>query len=427
MPESASALNRVERALERARASQGELNAFTSFDDEAVSRATRLDHEGFDGPLLGVPLAVKDLIDHQGRVTTCGSAFYRHHATETAPAVARMEQAGAVVVGRTGLHEWAFGFSSENPHWGPVRNPWDPQTSPGGSSGGSGAAVATGITPIALGTDTGGSVRVPAALCGTYGLKVTHGVVPLEGVFPLVPSIDTVGPLADSMEGIETAFRVLSGDDGPASDPGRARMGVPQPWYDSAPMEDDVASAFEEVVRSLKELGHEVRPIEMPDVTPSMHIVHAIAPEVRQVHRPFRERGEKYGEDVAARIDDAEGVTEDEVAEARVWQATMRDRFADALGTVDFLVTPTVPVRRKVIGEDSIGGRHYRSVLSYFTSLVNHTLRPALAMPIAGSGEPPVSLQVIGPLGGEMAMIGLGRALEREGVVVFRSAPDWDL
>ncbi len=427
MPERASAANRVERALERARASQGKLNAFTSLDDEAVSRATRLDHEGLDGSLAGVPLAVKDLIDHEDRVTTCGSAFYRHRATETAPAIARMERAGAVVVGRTGLHEWAFGFSSENPHWGPVRNPWDPQTSPGGSSGGSGTAVAAGITPLALGTDTGGSVRVPAALCGTYGLKVTHGAVPLDGVFPLVPSLDTVGPLAASMEGIEAAFRVLSGDGEPAADPGRSRMGVPQPWYDSAPIDDTVASAFEGVVASLKELGHEVRPIEMPDVAPSIQIVHAIAPEVRRVHRPFRERGERYGEDVAARLDDAEAVTDEEVAEALAWQATMRHRFADALGTVDFLVTPTVPVRRKVIGEDSIGGHHYRSVLSYFTSLVNQTLHPALAMPIAGSGEPPGSLQVIGPLGGERALIGLGRVLEREGVVDFRIAPGWDL
>ncbi|MGH8945669.1 MAG: amidase family protein, partial [Acidimicrobiia bacterium] len=169
-----AAAPRVERALERARASQGELNAFTSFDEEAVDRATRLDQEGASGP-LGVPVGVKDLIDHEGRVTTCGSVFYRHVASDTAPSIERMEQAGSVVIGRTGLHEWAFGFSSENPHWGPVRNPWDPQTSPGGSSGGSAVSIAAGITPIALGTDTGGSVRVPAALCGTFGLKVTHG------------------------------------------------------------------------------------------------------------------------------------------------------------------------------------------------------------------------------------------------------------
>jgi aspartyl-tRNA(Asn)/glutamyl-tRNA(Gln) amidotransferase subunit A len=285
--------------------------------------------------------------------------------------------------------------------------------------------VAAGITPIALGTDTGGSVRVPAALCGTFGLKVTHGAVPLEGVFPLVPSLDTVGPLADSIEGIELTYRVLSGDDRPIPAPEQARIGIPQPWHDAAPMADDVAEEFQGAVESLRGMGHEIRPIEMPDVAPSMQIVHAIAPEVRQVHRPFRERGENYGEDVADRLDDAERVTDEEIAEARKWQEMMRTRFADAFATVDFLLTPTVPVRRKVIGEDAIGDKHYRSVLSYFTSLVNHTLHPALAMPIAGSGEPPASLQAIGRLREEPALIGLGRALEQERVVGFRTAPGW--
>ncbi len=126
--------------------------------------------------------------------------------------MSRLEAAGAVVIGRTGLHEFAFGFSSENPHFGPVRNPWDPDTSPGGSSGGSAAAVAAGITPVAIGTDTGGSVRVPAALCGCFGLKVTHGRIPLDGVFPLATTVDTVGPLADSIDALDSSYRAMSGD-----------------------------------------------------------------------------------------------------------------------------------------------------------------------------------------------------------------------
>ena len=136
-----------------------------------------------------MPIGLKDLIDQEGQITTCGSAFYRHQAITSAAAVARLEQAGAVIIGRTGLHEWAYGFSSENPHFGPVRNPWNTQNSTGGSSGGSGAAVAAAITPISIGTDTGGSVRVPAAMCGTFGLKVTYNRIPLDGVFPLVPLI----------------------------------------------------------------------------------------------------------------------------------------------------------------------------------------------------------------------------------------------
>ena len=164
------AATRVERALRLAHSTQGSLNAFTHIDDSSLGRARRLDAEvasgAEPGPLFGVPVGLKDLIDQEGVATTAGSAFYREVARRSAVVVERLEAAGAVIIGRTGLHEWAFGFSSENPHFGPVRNPWDLETSVGGSSGGTAAAVAAGITPLGVGTDTGGSVRVPAALCG---------------------------------------------------------------------------------------------------------------------------------------------------------------------------------------------------------------------------------------------------------------------
>jgi len=180
--------------------------------DDRLSRGEEV------GPLAGMPIGLKDLIGHEGRVTTSGSSFYAETATSTAECVRRLEDAGAVIIGRTNLHEWAFGFNSENEHWGTVRNPWDLGTSAGGSSGGSGAAVAAGINPIAIGTDTGGSVRVPAALCGTHGLKVTYGRIPLDGVFPLVASVDTVGPLADSVVNTALAYRVMSVDETPEPD-----------------------------------------------------------------------------------------------------------------------------------------------------------------------------------------------------------------
>lgn len=422
-----SAVSRVEGALQMAHRTQDAINAFTEIDDEgALARAGDIDRElesGKEvGPLTGVPVALKDLIDHRGHVTTCGSAFYRHRATTTAPCVGRLEAAGAIIIGRTGLHEWAFGFSSENPHWGPVRNPWDPTTSTGGSSGGSAAAVASGVTPIAIGTDTGGSVRVPAALCGTFGLKVTYGRIPLDGVFPLVGSIDTVGPLANSMENVELSYRAMSGDETPEPEPKAYRLAIPQPWYDQSPIADDIAVAFEETVAALQGLGHEVHPIDMPGVNPSIELWNAIAPEVRSVHAKFRGEGKPYGPDVAKRLDDADPVTEDEVIAAREWQAMIRDRFRDAFGPVDFLITPSVPVRRKVIGEDRIGGRHYRAIVSYFTALVNHSLHPALALPLAGSGTPPASLQVIGPMHSEIGLISLGRHLEASGLVEYKVA-----
>ena len=423
-----SAVSRVERALTLAHATQDSINAFISIDDDrALARAAEIDERmtnGEDvGPLAGIPACVKDIIDHQGRVTTCGSYFFAETATETAPSIQRLEAAGAVIIGRANLHEWAFGFNSENAHWGSVRNPWDRNTSAGGSSGGSAAAVAAGITPIAIGTDTGGSVRVPAALCGTFGLKVTYGRIPTEGVFPLVPSIDTVGPLADSMENIDRAYRAMSGDDRHQEPPSHLRLGVPEPWFGMAPMEDETSASFAATVATLRDHGHEVHPIEMPDVIPTRQLIDAIGEEVSAAHKEFRARGERYDPAVESRIELAESVTAEATAAARDWQTMIRQRFADAFATVDFLLTPTTPVRYKMIGQDMIGDRNHRAVLSYFTALVNHALHPALALPMAGTGSPPSSIQLVGDLGSEPDLIGFGRTLEDAGVARFEPAP----
>jgi aspartyl-tRNA(Asn)/glutamyl-tRNA(Gln) amidotransferase subunit A len=370
-----------------------------------------------------MPVGLKDLLDHEGRVTTAGSAFYRHTPDRSSPVVSRLEAAGAVIVGRTGLHEFAFGFSSENPHFGPVRNPWDTGTSAGGSSGGSAAAVAAGITPVAIGTDTGGSIRVPAALCGCFGLKVTHGRIPIDGVFPLASSIDTVGPLADSIDTIESSYRVMSGDEGDTDLPDQLRIGLPEPWLGRAPMDNRVAGVFEETVRSIEGMGHVVSVVEMEDVLPAQELIDSIAGEIGDVHRGFRERGLPYGDDVAKRVDDCLDTGPERVEAGREWQRMIRRRFADAFETVDLVLTPTTPVMKKVIGEDAIGDRHYRAVLSWFTALVNHALHPAIALPLSGTGAPPVSLQAIGPLGSETALIGFGRSLVEAGVAGFIPAP----
>ena len=422
-----SAVSRVERALSLAHATQDTVNAFISIDDErALARASEIDRRvarGEEvGALAGVPIAVKDLIDHEGRITTAGSFFYAPTARSTAICLRRLEDAGAVVIGRANLHEWAFGFNSENANFGPVRNPWDLNTSAGGSSGGSGAAVAAGITPIAIGTDTGGSVRVPAALCGTFGLKVTYGRIPNEGVFPLVPSIDTVGPLADSMDGIEASYRAMSADHSPIDEIEGLRMGVPQPWYDDAPIDEDVKVAFEGAVAALRQMGHEVHPIQMPDAIPSRQLIDAIGEEVSSAHGEFRARGERYDPAVESRIAVAESVTPEAAEAAREWQTMVRQRFADALATVDVLITPTTPVRYKVIGQEKIGEKHHRAVLSYFTALVNHALHPALAVPLVGTGTPNASLQLIGRLSSDIELIAIGHDLEQAGLARFELA-----
>lgn len=434
-----SARDVVAGALTTAKAQQDRLNINTFIDSErALARAEEIDTlvgSGVAaGPLAGVPIALKDLIDHEGRVTTCGSGFYSETATESAEVVRRLEAAGGVIVTRTVLHEFAYGFSSEN-HWtGPVRNPHDPSLSCGGSSGGSAAAVAAGQVPIAIGTDTGGSVRVPAAMCGVFGLKVTHGRIPISGVFPLAPSLDTVGPLATTVADLATAYSAMAGyhRDDPWSVPvppvsGSAnrpdlrgvRIGIPVPWVDENPVSDDVAHAFPEAIDRLRHLGAEVDEFVDDTVTARSEIGILAGGEIARIHRRWVEEGRPYGPEVADRLAGALAVTIDEYMEAAQWRAMARQRAMVAFGRFDFLATPTVGTTRKVIGSDTVdtaeGPRSYRPVLSCFTALVNHLGCPAIAGPLPG-GAPPPSLQLIGAPWSEHRLLEVGAVLEREGV-----------
>lgn len=386
-------------------------NAFISVEEAAPSAGT--------GPLAGVPLAVKDLIDHAGRVTTAGSAFYRNQAFSTAPSLQRLIDAGAVVVGRTGLHEFAFGFSSENPWFGPVLNPLDPRLSPGGSSGGSAAAVAAGIVPLAMGTDTGGSVRVPAALCSVIGLKPTHGLIPLEGVFPLVPSLDTVGAIGASLDMVALATDVMAG-----TDPDSTlveRLVVPTEWIESAPMSEPVATAFERFLLAADQAGFEVVRRSLPELVPSPLQGAVIGPEVAGIHGDWRRGGEQYGEDVGERIDHGLAVTQEQARQARAWREKVTGVMRSAAGG-SLLVTPTVPNPTKFIGQDLIDGRHYRTVLSWFTALVNTTGCPALSLPLPGNGVR-TSIQLIGDHGSEATLVNVGRLLGGRGIVISEALP----
>lgn len=381
-------------------------NAFTAVHEEAASATSR------PGPLQGVPVAVKDLIDHAGQTTTAGSAFYRHHASRTASSVARLEEAGAVVVGRTNLHEFAFGFSSENPWFGPVLNPRDTRLSAGGSSGGSAAAVAAGIVPLALGTDTGGSVRVPAALCEVVGLKVTYDLIPTDGVFPLVPSLDTVGAIAESLELVEIATTAMAGPRWPAASPPVRRLVVPEEWVETAPASREVRESFSDFLDGAVEAGLTVEREPLPELQPSpLHTV-SIAEEVTGVHGEWRRSGKPYGDDVAARIDTAMSQSQDAAAleDARRWRATVVTAMERAVAPDSFVVTPTVAAMDKVIGDDQIGGVHYRQALSWFTALVNATGHPALSVPMTGTGRR-CSVQAIGPRHSEPGLLALGRRL----------------
>lgn len=402
----------VEEALQAA--TEDVCNAFTAVHEDAAG------DRGREGPLSGVPIGVKDLVDDRGRTTTAGSAFYRHEATSTAPALARLRDAGAVVIGRTGLHEFAFGFSSENPWFGPVRNPWDHSLSPGGSSGGSAAAVAGGVVPVAIGTDTGGSVRVPAAMCAVYGLKVTHGLIPLEGVFPLVPSLDTVGALTSDLNLLHTATAAMAGPRWP--EPGTTqeitRLVVPEEWLGDAPLSAEVSTAFNDFVAAAGEAGLAVEQRSLPLLAPSPHQLAVIAAEAAAVHGEWRREGRPYGEDVGERIDHSIALSADATAQAegRRWRTAITETTGAATGGGTAIVTPSVADLEKRIGNDFIDGRHYRGVISYFSAPVNATGHPAISLPVAGGGRRP-SVQLIGARHSEPWLLELARRLEEAGVV----------
>jgi len=432
------AVDVVAVAIDTALDTHDDLNAFTLIDRSgAMARAEAVDAlvaSGKDpGPLAGVPIALKDIIDQTGLPNTMGGSFPAPISEKSATVVRRLGEAGGIIIGRTGLHEFAFGFTSENQWFGPVRNPWDTDTSAGGSSGGSGAAVAAGIAPIGIGTDTGGSVRVPAALCGVFGLKVTHGRIPLTGVYPLAPSLDTVGPIAPTVADIELAYRAMAGydkEDGwssprdPDSEPVTAvsTIGVVRQWMDH-PTSATVSTAFARFLDDLRTEGYEVVEVDEPTLTPSSASSLASGLEILEVHgERFAQDRNGYGADLQIRLDQCSRGSASDVLESIRWRAAARNTTArldrDGIG---LLVSPTVGALKKVIGEDDMDvddERHFhRDVLAPFTAPINHIGIPSLAAPIRGGTGVPVSVQLIAPMWQEGRILSTGSRLEAAGLL----------
>ncbi len=442
-----SAESVAEDALNRAEASQSDLNAFTYIDRPAtLARARAIDAllaRGQDpGPLAGVPIGLKDLIDDAGVPNTRGSGMPPVIPASSATCVRRLGAAGGVIAGRTGLHEFAFGFSSENPWFGPVRNPWDVTRSPGGSSGGSAAAVAAAITPVGIGTDTGGSVRVPAALCGVMGLKVTHGRVPTTGVFPLVESLDTVGPIARTVSDLALVYSVLAGDD--PSDP----WSVPTPVTGPSPISvsditlivsvdldeervsPSIKADFEALLAASADAGASIEYAPVLASPPMRALVDAIAPEILRVHAAqFKANPDRYGKDVAVRIERAHNADPGALAVAMRWASAVRSEITrlSARGNTA-IVTPTVAASSKIIGQDEMDldgeTAFYRDALSRFSAPVNRIGVPALSVPLRKNDESfGESVQLIGPMWSESTLLAIGLALESEGVVASGMPP----
>lgn len=401
-----AALDSIERLNPR-------LNAFVQVDAcVALAQARKADAllaQGLDlGPLHGMPVAVKDNIDTFDYITTYGSAHFEGFQPDRdALCVHRVREAGAVIIGKTLTHEFAYGPTGDRSLQGAARNPWDARCITGGSSAGSAAAVASGMVPLALGTDTGGSIRIPSALCGTVGFKPSFACVPVDGVFPLSSSLDHVGPIANHVEDARLLFEVLAGRAGtPATNPQPLRVGwITCPSF--GPVDADVhqqiygaaQQLFGDALQETDELHHMAA--GMKDTLLTLQRAEAFEAHAERM----RDAPHKFEQEVRERLEVSEEVRGWQYIRAQASQAQYKAAMARLFEHYDLLVSPSVPITatevnaRKVrVGEQDIDVR--AAVLSY-TSAWNLTGLPALSLPVGHVRGMPVGLQVIGAAGAD--------------------------
>ena len=438
-----SAVELATAALARIDRHNSTLRAFiTVTAGQALEQARQADRElagGKDrGPFHGIPVALKDLFATRGVRTTAGSRVYENYLPEiNATVVEKLLAAGAVLLGKLNMHELAYGTTSANPHFGAVRNPWNPEHSPGGSSGGSGAAVATKMVFMAMGSDTGGSIRIPASFCGTVGLKPTYGRVSRYGVLPLGFSLDHVGPLTRSVRDAALALNAIAGHD--RRDPTTSR----RPVVDYVPDEDcsmrgvrigfpdsffferldaDVESAVRGAMARAESLGAVVKPVRLPDI-PALNAIARIVllSEASAVAEPYAEDRSLFGADVLALLDQGRLVPAADYINAQRLRRKMRREFDEVWNEVDCLITPGTPSPAPRIGDTTVrlGGRDEDVRLASMRLVrgVNALGYPALSLPcgLSASGLP-LGMQIIGPAFEEALLLRIGAALEDGGV-----------
>jgi aspartyl-tRNA(Asn)/glutamyl-tRNA(Gln) amidotransferase subunit A len=407
----------VERYLERIETYR-ELNAYISVRaEEALAEAEEADAFDRRGPLWGAPVAVKDVIDVAGTRTTAASKILRENvAARDARVVERLRAAGAIVLGKLNLHEFAYGALTTSPHFGPAHNPWDPERICGGSSGGSGAAAAADLAAGTLGTDTAGSIRIPAAFCGVTGVRPSTGLVSNHGVVPVAWSFDTVGPIARSAEDCSLLMEAIAPEFRPEPEGEDLRVGVVTSLLERAG--PPVAAVVEKAARAL---GAE--PVESPVLHHAGLIQQLMMlPEAATVHLPWlRTRLADYGADVRARL--LAGLLLPATSyptglRARRW---LEDRVRPLFERYDVLAAPTMPIVPPQIGEDPVdlAGRRvpYRLTLIPFNSPWSCLGLPVVSVPCGFVAGLPVGLSLVGRRGADATVL---RAAHR-----FQQLTDW--
>jgi aspartyl-tRNA(Asn)/glutamyl-tRNA(Gln) amidotransferase subunit A len=425
--------------LERIESANPALNAYiTVAAEEALAAASRLEKVSagsLRGPLHGVPVGLKDIVYTRGLRTTMGSESFQDYVPGyNATVVERLEGAGAIIIGKLNTHQFAYGPTGDRSYFGPVRNPYDAGKISGGSSSGAGAAVASGLCYAAVGTDTGGSVRIPASCCGIVGMKPTFGRVSKHGIYPLSWTLDHPGPMTRTVEDNAILLGVLSGYD--KRDPYSAWrdtenftrhlvpsledkvIGVPSSFYFDN-VEPEVSSKVRDTIEVLSELGAEVREVELPRTEEMLTAQRTIlAGEAFTVHYDLlQEKPDQYEEEVRQRLLAGEAIQAREYINAQQLKHVAIREFNQALEEVDVLASPTLPVLPTGIDQREVDTHgceeHVRSALTRLTGPTNLNGFPSLSVPCGFSESSlPIGLQFMGKAFDEIGLYQLGYALE---------------
>ncbi len=437
--------------LDRIRRLNPRLKAYLSvYPEQALKAARRAGRElragNRRGPLHGVPVAVKDIFQAEGMETTCGSPAYRDELPAgDCTAVARLKEAGAILLGKLNLHEFAFGPSGINRHFGSARNPWNLERFAGGSSSGSGCATAAALAAGTLGSDTGGSIRIPAALCGIVGLKQTYGVVSRNGIYPVCAQFDHAGPMTRTVRDAALMLSVLGGED--PKDPSTRgmkrkdytkglrrgieglRIGVPKnAFFDG--LLPDVERAVREAIRKLEELGATVRPVELPFMDEVRLAWNQITlPEAYAVHEAhLAAKRVRLGADVQERLTIAKRVSGTDYVKAQWTRDAVKAQMAEIMSGIDLIAAPTVPLTAGPIDGSPVrlGRRKIdpHTVLGLLSRLASFTGQPAISLPCGFSAEGlPIGLQLIGRWYEEGTVLRAAHAYEQAAEWVLRRPP----